>query len=34
MIYIFEDHEDADISILFKEAYNIQQINNFIYHQI
>lgn len=31
MIYIFEDHPDADISKLFKSAYNNNNINNFIY---
>lgn len=31
MIYIFEDHPDADISILFKSAYSDDKIKNFIY---
>ena len=31
MIYIFEDHPDADISILFKSAYSNDKLSNFVY---
>ena len=31
MIYIFEDHPEADISLLFKSAYNGKIANSFIY---
>ncbi len=31
MIYIFEDHPEADISLLFKSAYNEKTIESFIY---
>lgn len=31
MIYIFEDHPDADISILFKSAYSSDTVRSFVY---
>ena len=31
MIYIFEDHPDADISVLFKSAYSNDKLSSFIY---
>lgn len=31
MIYIFEDHPDADISVLFKSAYSDNKVNSFVY---
>lgn len=31
MIYIFEDHPDADISVLFKSAYSNNKVNSFVY---
>ena len=31
MIYIFEDHPEADISLLFKSAYSDEITRSFIY---